>query len=253
MRVKSSGPLIVGNWKMYKTLAEAMDFIKATRDAARDSQADVRLAVPYTLIRETSELAGDGPFTIGGQNMNDASEGAFTGEVSGEMLLDAGAKFVILGHSERRGYYNETDEFINRKVHRALKDGLEIILCVGESNEDHSEGRIKEKLEAQLLGSLEGVKPEDFEYIAIAYEPVWAIGTGKPATSEEVSEESKIIRGIIADKWGKTVADELTLLYGGSVNDENAQNYLSKKNIDGLLIGSASLNSDTFVNIISKK
>lgn len=252
MPMKSSPPLIIANWKMYKTLPEALDFIRKTVPIAQTSQAEIALAVPFTLIREVAKSAAGSPFKIGGQNMNDASEGAFTGEVSALMLKDAGASFVLLGHSERRSHFQETDAFINRKVRRALSEGLQVVLCIGESYEDHNEGKIREKLASQILGSLEGVEAKDFSNLVIAYEPVWAIGTGKAATSDEVSEESDVIREIIAEKWGKEVSLSLKVLYGGSVSPDNAKTYLSKKNINGLLIGSASLNVDSFGKIISE-
>jgi triosephosphate isomerase len=252
MPMKSSPPLIIANWKMYKTLHEAEDFIKKTTPAVEKSGAEIALAVPFTLIREVSKAAAATPIRVGAQNMNDASEGAFTGEVSALMLKDAGASFVLLGHSERRGYFQESDAFINRKVRRALSEGLQVILCIGESYEDHNEGKIREKLASQILGSLEEIDSKYFSNIVIAYEPVWAIGTGKAATSEEVSEESDVIREIIAEKWGKEVSLSLKVLYGGSVSPDNAKTYLSKKNINGLLIGSASLNVDSFGKIISE-
>lgn len=251
MPTKSSQPLIVANWKMYKTLPEALEFLSEIRAAVEASQTEAALAVPFTLIREAAAKAKESRLLIGAQNMNDAQEGAFTGEVSASMLKDAGASFVILGHSERRGYYKESDEFINRKVRRALDEGLRVILCIGESREDHDEGRIESRLKEQLLGSLNGVDAKDMANVVIAYEPVWAIGTGKAATSDEVSEESQVIRSILNEHFGSSVGDNATILYGGSVSQDNAQDYLKKKNINGLLVGSASLNSESFVNIIS--
>ena len=168
------------------------------------------------------------------------------------MLLDAGARFVILGHSERRQYYKETSEFINKKVKRALLDGLQVILCVGETFEDHEEGRIEATLRDQIEKSLAGITEEDFKNVMIAYEPVWAVGSGKPATPEQVAVESEAIRAIVAKLGGKNVSTDLKILYGGSVNPANAKNFLEEKNIDGLLIGSASLNVDSFAKIISE-
>lgn len=252
MPTKSSAPLIAANWKMYKTLPEALDFMEKVADQVEKSNTDIWLAVPFTLIRDVAEKAKGTRLKVGAQNMNDASQGAFTGEVSAEMLKDAGASFVVLGHSERRNYFHESNTFINRKVKRALAEGLDVILCIGESYQDHNEGMIEAKLSEQILESLDGVSPEQFEKIVIAYEPVWAIGTGKAASSEEVSDESTLIREIIAENWGKNVSESLKVLYGGSVDSDNAKDYLAKKNINGLLIGSASLNVESFVRIISE-
>ena len=242
--------IIAGNWKMYKTLREALDFVTKLVEKIDGATAEVLLAVPFTMIREVSQKADS--IKIGAQNMNDASEGAFTGEISARMLKDAGATFVILGHSERRGHYKETDDFINKKVRRALSDGLQVILCVGESFEDHESGQIAPTLEKQVLDSLKEVKPEDFKNIVIAYEPVWAIGSGTPANPSDVATEIETIRAIVANQWGKNVGKELKILYGGSVNPENAKDFLSEPTINGVLIGSASLYVDDFAKIISE-
>lgn len=252
MPTKSSPPVIAGNWKMYKTLPEALDFLDRLKEASEKSNAEILLAVPFTLIREVSEKASGTKFVIGAQNMNDSFEGAFTGEISGRMLLDAGAKFVVLGHSERRQYYQETNDFINKKVKRALKDGLKVILCVGETFEDHEAGRIEETLRDQLENSLADLTDKDLENVMIAYEPIWAVGSGKPATPKEVAVESDAIRAIVSNLAGKKVSTLVKILYGGSVNPSNAKEFLEEKNIDGLLIGTASLNVDAFAKIISQ-
>lgn len=247
----NSNKIIVGNWKMYKTLPEAVQFVEALKGELTGRENSVFLAVPFTMIREVSQKA-EGLLRVGAQNMNDATEGAFTGEVSAQMLLDAGAQFVILGHSERRQHYQESNEFINKKVKRALSDGLQVILCIGETFEEHESGQIVPALEAQLLGSLHDVKPEDFKNILIAYEPVWAVGSGKPALPADVTIENQAIREIVAKQWGKNVGEDLKILYGGSVNPENVKNFFNEPGIDGVLIGSASLNVGDFGKIISE-
>lgn len=244
-------PIIVGNWKMYKTVPEALQFVESLKDQLIGREKQILLAVPFTMIREVS-LKAKGFLQVGAQNMNDASEGAFTGEVSARMLLDAGAQFVILGHSERRQHYKESNEFINKKVKRALTDGLQVILCIGETFEEHESGQTVSVLEAQLLGSLQDVRSEDFKNILIAYEPIWAVGSGKPARPVDVVDENKAIREIVANQWGKKVGEDLKILYGGSVNATNAKDFFNEPDIDGLLIGSASLNVDDFGKIISE-
>lgn len=243
-------PMIVGNWKMYKTLPEALDFVSQLLKKVDETQSEIMLAVPFTMIREVSLKADR--IKIGAQNMNDASEGAFTGEISARMLQDAGAQFVILGHSERRQHYKETDEFINKKVKRALLAGLQVILCIGETFEEHESGNIASVIENQILGSLKEIKPEDFKNIVIAYEPVWAVGSGVAAMPQDVAGENEAIQAIVAKEWGKNVSDELKILYGGSVNSDNAKYFLKEPSINGVLIGTASLNVDDFARIISE-
>lgn len=243
-------PIIVGNWKMYKILPEAIDFVEKLAPSVAESQADVKLAVPFTLIRDLAKKVAGTKFQIGAQNMNDASEGAFTGEVSARMLRDAGAAFVLLGHSERRQYYKESGASINKKVKRALSDGLDVILCTGETFDEHESQQIEAALEKQLLESLEGLSSEDFERVTIAYEPIWAVGSGKAAEPADVAQENDAIRAIVAKTWGKKVGESLKILYGGSVTASNAKQFLSEKNINGVLVGSASLNVADFGKII---
>lgn len=252
MPTKSDSTVIAANWKMYKTLPEALEFIDKLESYADKSSSKIMLAVPFTLIRDVSEKAKETKFIIGAQNMNDSFEGAFTGEISARMLLDAGAKFVVLGHSERRQYYKESNEFINKKVKRALSENLSVILCIGETFDEHEEGRINDVLKEQISGSLKDLAVSDFKNLMIAYEPVWAIGSGKPASVEEVARQCEEIREIVTSLWGKKVSDNLKILYGGSVNPSNAKEFLEEKNINGLFVGTASLNVDSFGKIISQ-
>lgn len=230
-------PLIVGNWKMHKTSREAQNFCETIAPQIAQSQATVYLAVPFTLLPtlETSII-------LGAQNMHDEPKGAFTGEISAHMLKDAGAQFVLLGHSERRHVFGETDRFINRKVKRALAEGIEPILCIGETLEQRESGHTHEVLKDQLLSSLEGI--DDYSKILIAYEPVWAIGTGKVAHVDDAQSAHAFIRGLVGDR---------PILYGGSVKPDNAQNLLQQPDIDGLLVGGASLEVESFSQIINGK
>ena len=242
--------IIAGNWKMYKTSIEAIDFIKNLKEKSTGVQAQILLAVPFTSICSAVKEANSSLIEIGAQNMNDASEGAFTGEVAAKMLMDAGAKFVILGHSERRRFFNEDNTFINRKVQRALKEGLKAILCVGESYEEWEEGKTDEIVTKQLTECLSGIETSDVERLIIAYEPIWAIGTGVNATPAQAEEEHQRIRKILIERFGDDMGMKIPILYGGSVNPSNASSYIDQSEIDGLLVGGASLNLDTFVQII---
>lgn len=243
-------PIIAGNWKMYKTIEEAKTFVETLASLQIKSQAAVYLAVPFTAIAEVaSQVATLGsPFLIGAQNMNDASEGAFTGEIAARMLKEAGARFVILGHSERRQLFNETNEFINKKVKRAIEEGLQPILCVGETGDQRREGKTQSVLEDQLLGSLKGVRK--LRNLVIAYEPVWAIGTGQVAEPSDAQQAHTFIRGIVREKWGEEAAGQLPILYGGSVKPENAKILLDQPDVNGLLVGGSSLSAEAFHKII---
>lgn len=241
MPTKSKEAMIVGNWKMYKTLSEATEFIQGFK-----SSQEAYLAVAFTLIQPLAKLAPPN-LVIGAQNMNDASEGAFTGEVSARMLKDAGAKFVILGHSERRTYFKEDSAFIQKKVAKALSEGLSVILCVGETLEQKEAGDTKKVLEAQVVESLGSIPGDQLKNLTIAYEPVWSIGTGHACDAKAANSAHEFIKSVVEKKSKAKVK----VLYGGSVNSENAASYLAQNDIDGLLIGGASLNVASFDKILS--
>lgn len=245
-------PIIVGNWKMYKTIDEAKDFIKTLSSLLENSQVEVYLAVPFTAISAINDYVRElgVSVVIGAQNMNDATEGAFTGEVAARMLVEAGAKFVILGHSERRRLFCESDEFINKKIKRALKDGLRPILCIGETLEQRDSGQTEAVLKKQIVDSLNDITKEEIKPLIIAYEPVWAIGTGKVANFDDVQFVHSFIREFVAKKWGKRVASNLIIQYGGSVRPEHVKDLLDREDVDGLLVGGASLSPDSFYKII---
>lgn len=243
--------IVAGNWKMYKTIEEAVDYVKELAPMVQESPVQVYIAVPFTAIKQVAEQTQGGKIIIGAQNMNDATEGAFTGEIAGRMLKDAGAQFVIIGHSERRHIFNEDNAFINRKVKRALADGLQPILCIGETLEEREAGKTEEVLETQLTQSLADINKEQMGNMIIAYEPVWAIGTGKTATPEQAQEIHQFCRGIIEKMYNKTIANKTVILYGGSVKPENAKALMDKPDIDGVLVGGASLKIESFSQIVN--
>lgn len=229
--------MIVGNWKMYKTVQEAASFVQGLLAAHLDKK--IYLAVPFTAIAECASLAKETHIVIGAQNMNDAEEGAYTGEIAGIMLKEAGAQFVLLGHSERRKYFKETDAFINKKVLRALQDGLLPILCIGESLEQNASHQTQEVLKTQLENGLKDVQGD----FVIAYEPIWAIGTGQHATPSQANETQGFIREFLKN-------DKIPILYGGSVNPQNVADLTQEPNIDGVLVGGASLSLDSLIKIV---
>ncbi len=254
MAPKNTRPtLITGNWKMYKTIEEAVGFVETLAPLLKNSQATVCLAVPFTAIYATVQRVKElqAPIKIGAQNMNDASEGAFTGEIAARMLLDVGAQFAILGHSERRHIFQESSSFINRKVKRAIATNLQPVLCVGETLEERESGKTEEVLKSQILESLKGIPAAELSELVLAYEPVWAIGTGKVADPTDAEQAHRFCRELIAKKWGKRLASRLVIQYGGSVKPDNAASLLAEENIDGLLIGGASLSPQTFSEIIN--
>jgi triosephosphate isomerase (TIM) len=243
--------IIAGNWKMYKTIEETVNYIKKLIPHVEKSKAQVYLAVPFTAIKAASESAAGSNIIIGAQNMNDASEGAFTGEIAALMLKDAGAKFVIIGHSERRRIFHESNAFINKKIKRALSEGLQPMLCIGETLAEYEEGKTKEVLQSQLKECLEGIDAESFQKITLAYEPVWAIGTDKTATPEIAQEIHHFCRTLCVEAWGQAAADKLPILYGGSVKADNAKQLMSEPDVDGLLVGGASLSVESFSHIVN--
>lgn len=242
--------IICGNWKMYKTIQEATEFIKTLAPLIEQSQAKVYIAVPFTAIQASADAAKGTSIVIGAQNMNEASEGAFTGEIAGKMLKDAGAQFVILGHSERRHYFNESNLQINKKIKKALQDNLQPILCVGETFGEREGNLVEPVLQQQIIEGLQDLSLKDISRLILAYEPVWAIGTGKTATPEIAQDAHKICRKVIAERFDSEIADNLSILYGGSVQPGNIAALISQPDIDGALVGGAALNAQTFSEII---
>jgi triosephosphate isomerase len=244
---------MAGNWKMNLSLDEAAELVTAIAQAVTDLRGiEVLVAPPFTALLAVKEAIGDAPIFLAAQNMHWASEGAFTGEISPKMLLESGCTHVILGHSERRSLFGETDDFIARKVKAALAGGLIPIVCIGETLEERERGRTFDVVQGQLDGSLKPLQEEGKMAAStiLAYEPVWAIGTGKTATPEQAQEVHQFIRRWIQENFDPDTADGVRILYGGSVKPDNIQELMAKTDIDGALVGGASLKSDAFIPII---
>jgi triosephosphate isomerase len=246
-------PLVVGNWKMNGTIAEARALAQAVRDGLkRPRGVEVALCPPFTALAAVAEILAGSPIGLGGQNCHWESKGAFTGEVSPAMLAEAGCRLVILGHSERRQLFAESDTQINQKVKAALAQGLTPILCVGETEAERRQGLTFTIVEGQLRAGLSGLSSQDVSRSVIAYEPVWAIGTGLNATPGQAAEVHGYLRGLLAELASKEVAQSVRILYGGSVKPENAGDLSQEPEIDGGLIGGASLQAQSFIAIAKK-
>ncbi|HYA34721.1 MAG TPA: triose-phosphate isomerase [Candidatus Binataceae bacterium] len=248
--------LIAGNWKMNLTANEARAMLAALR-ADIDSDAaslardrDVMVAPPSILIPAVSQALAGSSLALGAQNMHFEDKGAFTGEVSAPMLKPFGVTYVILGHSERRHVFGESDELINKKVLTALRHRLTPVLCVGETQAEHDGGQTLEVVIKQLQGGLAGIGEQDLAKIVLAYEPVWAIGTGRNATPEQAGLVHGAIRGLIEERWNRETSESIRILYGGSVTADNVDSLVSKPDIDGALVGGASLKTDSFARIV---
>lgn len=243
--------VIAGNWKMNKTPSEAKALVSAIAErAAGKSGCEVVLCVPYVDIPAAVEAAAGTDVKIGAENVHFKESGAYTGEVSAAMLVECGVTHVIVGHSERRQYFGETDTTVNLRAKAGLAAGLTVIICVGEVLEQRQSGITSEVVSMQTKLALAGISAEELKKVIIAYEPVWAIGTGLTATPEQADEVCGIIRGVVAELYGEECAEALTIQYGGSMNDKNAAELLAKVNVDGGLIGGASLKPDAFSAII---
>ena len=243
--------LIAGNWKMNKNSAEAVDLVKEIQTDAGDSFAvSILVCPPFTALESVAGLIGGSSIQLGAQNMHPEASGAYTGEVSAEMLRHLYVTHVVLGHSERREYFQETDAFINRKALAALEGSLKPIVCVGETLEDREAEQTLEVVKRQISGSLANVPSDKADQVIIAYEPVWAIGTGKTATPEMAQEVHALIRGLLSEQFGESAAQKIRILYGGSMKPDNAEELLSQPDVDGGLIGGASLEARPFLKII---
>lgn len=246
--------IVAGNWKMNTTVSEGVKLAKEVNDAvaaAKGLKCDVVIGVPFTHLTAVKAVIDIEKVGLAAENCADHTSGAYTGEVSAPMVASTGANYVILGHSERRGYYNETPEILKEKVDLALANGLKVIFCCGESLELRENGTFKEFIKDELVKSLFHLTAEQFANIVIAYEPIWAIGTGKTATADQAEEVHAYIRNVVADKYGKEVADDTTILYGGSCKPTNAAELFAKADIDGGLIGGASLKAESFMGIVT--
>jgi triosephosphate isomerase (TIM) len=249
MRIK----IIVGNWKMNNDVSETRTLIMKIIDGLKKENninSGVIICPPFTSLAAANELINETNIKLGAQNLYPEESGAFTGEVSPPMLKSVGCEYVILGHSERRTIFKETDDLINRKIHIALKNDLRPIFCVGETEQERENNKTREVIKRQLINGLEKVSASNMDKLMIAYEPVWAIGTGKNATPDQAEEVHHFIRDLIAEKYSQKITDDLIIQYGGSVNPKNAKELLSQKDIDGALVGGASLKADDFIEII---
>ena len=243
--------IVAGNWKMNKNLQEGIALATELNNAlSAKPNCDVVICTPFIHLAKVSEVINHNIIGLGAENCADTEKGAFTGEVSAEMVNSTGAEYVILGHSERREYYKETYDILKEKVQLALANGLKVIFCIGESLAEREANKQNEVVKAELEGSVFNLSADDFSKIIIAYEPIWAIGTGKTATSDQAEEIHAYIRSVIAAKYGKEVAENTSILYGGSCKASNAPELFAKPDIDGGLIGGASLKCEDFMGII---
>ena len=243
--------IIAGNWKMNKTPDEAKALVTELKPLVKDANCDVVVCVPAVNFAAVKEAAKGSKIKLGAENVHWAKSGAFTGELSAEMLVKSGVEYVIIGHSERRQYFGETDATVNQRVLAAVKAGLKVILCVGEKKEEREAGYTDALVEYQTLIALTGLEPNNVKNIIIAYEPVWAIGTGLTATDEQANETIGVIRAALARKYGKAIANKVRIQYGGSMKPGNVKGLMAQPEIDGGLIGGASLKAADFAAIVN--
>lgn len=243
--------MIAGNWKMNNTISEGVKLIEDLKDLVKDSSCDVVVCPTFLSLESCVKAAKGTNIKIGAQNMHFEKSGAFTGEVSVDMLKELGIEYVIIGHSERRQYFNETDETVNKKVKVALENEIVPILCCGESLEQREGNTTEEVIEKQVTLGLEGIDKEEVKNVVIAYEPIWAIGTGKTATSEQANDTIKFIRTTVAKLYGNDIAEEMRILYGGSVKSSTIKEQMAMSDIDGGLVGGASLKASEFAAIVN--
>lgn len=242
--------IVAGNWKMNTSLTEALGLAREIRDQLNDSEnAQLIVCPPFTWIVPVRATLADSGISVGAQNCSEQAKGAFTGEVSANMLVSAGADYVILGHSERRALYHETDELIGKKVKSALENGLQVIFCCGETLAEREAGKLEEVLKNQVSGGLNGLNEDQLKNVIVAYEPVWAIGTGVTASPEQAQEVHAFLRNYLSTLFSSSIAQNMSILYGGSCNAQNAASLFSQADIDGGLIGGASLKAADFLTI----
>lgn len=244
-------PIMAGNWKMHMLVAEAESLVRDLISGLDGTEeVDIVVAPPFPSLHPVGRLLDGSPIALAAQNLHWETSGAYTGEVSARMLLDVGCKYVIIGHSERRQYFGETDETVNRRIKAALSEGLDPILCVGEVLEERRSGRTWEVVGGQIQKALEGVSRSDAEKLIVAYEPVWAIGTGETATPEQAQEVHAQIRGLMAELYDEAIGEGVRIQYGGSVKPDNVRGLMAKPDVDGALVGGASLKAESFLGIV---
>ncbi|MBF4694016.1 triose-phosphate isomerase [Fusibacter ferrireducens] len=244
-------PIIAGNWKMHKSIKEGVAFVEAIKPDVANTDVEVLICAPYTLLQNMVEAAKGSNIKIGAQNMHFEDKGAFTGEVTADMLLEIGVTHVIIGHSERRQYYGETDQTVNLKTKKALAKGLVPVVCVGETLEQREAGETKDVCKTQIVNAFEGIDAKDVPTIVVAYEPIWAIGTGKTASSQDANDVIAYIREVLKDLYTDAVSEEVRIQYGGSVKPANVEEIMNESDIDGALVGGASLLEADFVQLVN--
>ena len=243
-------PIIAGNWKMNKTIAETIEFINEIKDKLNDDKVEALICAPFTVLKDLKDATKGTNIKVGAQNMHYAENGAFTGEVSAPMLKELGMDYVIIGHSERRQYFNETNEACNKKVLKALEVGINPILCCGETLEQREANETKNICKVQVEEALKDVDVNDISKVVIAYEPIWAIGTGKTATSEDANDVISYIREVVAGLY-KDKANKVRIQYGGSVKPQNVAEIMAQSDIDGALVGGASLAANDYIQLVN--
>lgn len=244
-------PIIAGNWKMHKTIAEAVEFVNEIKGKVNNTDVEAVICAPFTLLKDLKEATKGTPIKIGAQNMHYADNGAFTGEISAPMLKELDIDYVVLGHSERRQYFNETNETVNKKVVKALEAGIDPILCIGETLEEREADKTKDVCKVQTEKALENVTAEDMKKVVIAYEPIWAIGTGKTATAEQANDVIAYVREVVKGLYGEEISEEVRIQYGGSVKPSNVSEIMNQTDIDGALVGGASLQPADFTELVN--
>ncbi len=250
--MESRRPFIAGNWKMYKTLSEAVKTAEEMAELLRDiKDRDIMIAPPFTALAAVGEALRNSPVSLGAQNLYWESEGAYTGEISAAMLVSAGCRYVIIGHSERRQYFGETDEDVRRKIRAAVRENLRPVLCVGETESERDAKNTFSVLDKQVKNGLKDFVSDELKHLVLAYEPVWAIGTGKTASTEQVQEVHSRLRSLLGTLFGESFAAGLRILYGGSVKPENIGELMQMPDVDGALVGGASLKAAGFSKIVS--
>lgn len=244
-------PIIAGNWKMNNTKEQTKKLIEELKPLVKDAACEVVVCVPFTSLETARKAARGSNIQLGAQNVHWAEKGAFTGEISAAMLAELKVKYVIVGHSERRQYFGETDQTVNLRTKAALKAGLKVILCVGETLEEREAGKTNEVVTRQTIEGLKDISRQEIKSIVIAYEPVWAIGTGRTATAEDANETIKVIRKAVRKPYGRATASSIRIQYGGSMNAKNASELMAMPQIDGGLIGGASLKAEDFAKVVN--
>ena len=244
-------PIIAGNWKMNKTIKEAVEFVNEIKGQVTDTDVEVVLCAPATMLKDMKEAAKGSNVKIGAQNMHFEESGAFTGEIAPAMLKEIDVDYVVIGHSERREYFNETDETVNKKVLKALEVAIRPIMCCGETLEERESGKMEDVVKTQITEGLKDVPAEKLAEVVIAYEPIWAIGTGVTASSEQANDAIAFIRSLLKEMYNEATSEEVQIQYGGSVKPANVEEIMNQSDIDGALVGGASLKTDSFMQLVN--